>query len=453
MNINVEQLPNCRAVLNVEVPAATVKQERQKVVAYFASQASLPGYRPGKVPSQVIEKRHKEAIDGEVTHRLLNDSITKAIREQDVQVIEMLEFKDGAASSDGSRSFTVEVSVRPTIEMPDYSGITVKLPKVVVSDHDIDHQLYHLREERASFNDVERVAAIGDVIALDYTTTIDGTLVSETYPSLPKPFHISEGGWFLLGEEDDFIPGFYAAVVGIAKDEKRTVSLTLADDFHTEELRGKTIVFDCTCTAVKERIMADADDAFAKTLIGEEGTVEVLREEISRSIRHKRDKEREEALGNQVLAYLHDNMQFELPEHLVNQEAQRQTNSMAMNAARSGVSDEELVARQDEILTTATQRATQNLRVSFILNEVARKENLLVSDAQVHMALSQYAARSKDSAHQFLAKAKKSGMIDNIRFELRQQNALEFLKSAAQIEEIDAPEDKHGCAFEKGQAV
>jgi trigger factor len=152
------------------------------------------------------------------------------------------------------------------------------------------------------------------------------------------------------------------------------------------------------------------------------------------------------------MAFLHDNLNFDLPQEAVEREAQRRTNDIAMRAQRQGLAEDEIMKNQEEIVNTATQQAKQSVKVSFILEEIAKKENLQVSDAQLSMAVANWADRSRTPVKKFIAQAQKNGMIDRMRDDLRLQNALEFLKEQAVVEDIEPAEDKHGCAFEEGKA-
>ena len=452
MNINVEHQPNCRAALHVEVPAETVKKQRAQITQQYASAARVPGYRPGKTPVAVIAQRYKETIDSELQNQLINKGCRDAIQKENLVVLQVLSVKDTKLDKDGTFSFSAEVLTSPKFELPDYTGIPVKLERVEVTDHDVEHELYHLRERQQTFADVERPAAIGDAVVLNYIGKLDGQPLEETHPDLPVHFRKIEGNWFLLAEEDDFLPGFYAGLLGIKGGESRTLNITLQDDFHNDALKGKTIEFAIDCVAVKEKTVPALDDAFAVAAMGEGATVETLRKEVADNLRQRREQAREQSRASQVLAFLHDKLDFDLPQEVVEREAQRRTNEMAMRAARNGMEQDEIMKHQDEIVNAASQQARQNVKVSFILEEVAKKENLTVGDQQLSFALANWAARSKMPFKKFLGEAKKNGMIEKLREDLLLENAVEFLKNSAVIEEVDPVSDKHDCAFEEGKA-
>ncbi len=449
MNINVEHQPNCRAVAHIHVLSDQVTKERDSIIAYFASMVRMPGYRPGKAPKTIILKRYETEVRDELEKKLINDGLRQAVKSEGLDLLNVISVKDKLHhDTDNSFSFTIEMSLSPKFELPEYKGIAVKLPRIEVTDADVDHDLLHLRENHSSYEDVPRAAALGDVVVLSFTGSLDGQPLPEDAPS-----HLKEmkENWFLLAEEDDFLPGYYAGLIGIEKDAERTLDITLAADFKTESLQGKTIALAAKCHGVKNKAIPELNDDFIKKIGGDEMTLETLREEVRDAVRRRREQARDAAKSNQVIAHLFEKVEFELPQEVVNREAQRRINDLAQRAMQQGVAEEELMKQQDEILNSATNQARQNVKVSFILEQIAKQENLDVPMQKIIMALSQLAERQKMPAKKFMAEAQKSGLIDNVRGDLLLQEAMEFLKDNATVEETD-PEPEH-CDTHSASAV
>ncbi|MBX7207811.1 MAG: trigger factor [Verrucomicrobiaceae bacterium] len=438
MNINVEHQPNCRAIAHVRVPGEEVNKNRDEIVSYFARQVRLPGYRPGKTPKSVVAKRYEAEIRSELENQLVNEGLRQAIKNEGLEVLNVLSVKDKLHHDpDRSFSFSAELMLAPKFELPDYKGIPVKLPRIEVTDADIDHDLLHMRERQQTFEDVDRAAANDDVVSLSYSVSLDGRPVEQTVPDVPEHLKKVEEQWFLLDTEEDFLPGFYASMQGITKGAQKKVEVALPDDFGVEALRGRTIVLDVTCSAVKEKRLPELTEEFAKKIGGEEMTVETLRGEVREAVRRRREQARDQSTTNQVLAALHDRIEFDIPQEIINREAQRRTNEMAQRAMQSGMGQEELMKHQEEIVGAATQQARQSVKVNFILEQVAQKEQIEVSDQQLSAALASWAARSGMPVKKFLAEAKKGSLIENLRGDLLLQNTLNFLKDNAAVEETD----------------
>lgn len=443
MNINVEHQPNCRAIAHIRVPAEEVAKQRSAITAYFATQVRLPGFRPGKAPAAAVQKRFGDDIRSELEKQLINDGLRTAIKNEGLEVINILSVTDKILhETDQSFSFSAEMSLAPKIELPEYKGIPVKLARIEVTDADVDHDILHLRERYATFADVERPAALGDAVVLGFTGSLEGKPLGEVLPDAPEHLKQIEENWFLLDAEEDFLPGFYAGLVGITKDEQRTLSLTLPEDFAFEGLRGKTLDLAVTCKGVKDKVVPALDAEFIQKIGGGDMTEETLRGEVKEAVRRRREQARETAKSNQVIAHIFEKVEFDVPQDIVNREAQRRTNDIAMRAMQQGISQDELVKQQDEILSNATNQAKQSVKVSFILEQVAKKEGLSITDEQLTYALANMAARQKKPVKKFMAEAQKNGMIERMRDDLLLESALQFLKDNAQIEETE-PEAEH----------
>lgn len=443
MNINVEYQPNCRAVAHVRVPAEEVAKQRASITAYFANQVRIPGYRPGKAPAAAVQKRFGDDIQSELEKQLINDGLRTAIKNESLDVLNVLNVTDKIHhDNDKSFSFSAEMSLAPKFELPEYKGIEVKLPRVEVNDADVDHDILHLRERYTTFADVERAASNGDAVVLGFTSTLDGQPLADVLPDAPEHLKKIDENWFLLDAEEDFLPGFYAGLVGISKDEQRTLSISLPEDFAFEGLRGKTLELAVTCKGVKDKIVPALDAEFIKKIGGEEMTEETLRSEVKEAVRRRREQARESDKGNQVIAHIFEKVEFDLPQEMVNREAQRRTNDIAMRAMQQGIAESELVKQQDEILNSATTQAKQSVKVSFILGEIAKKEGLVISDQQLTYVLANMAARQNKPVKKFMAEAQKNGTIERLRDDLLLESALQFLKDNAKVEETD-PQPEH----------
>jgi len=438
MNINVEHQPNCRAVAHIRVPGDEVTKQRNAVISYFAGQVRLPGFRPGKAPTAAVIKRFGSDIEAELEKQLINDGLRAAIRNEGLEVLNILGINDKIVhETDKSFSFSAEISLAPKFELPEYKGIPIKLPRIEVTDADVDHDLLHLRERYASFQDVDRGAVIGDAVVLGFTGSFDGTPIAEAMPDAPDHLKVMLENWFLLDAEEDFLPGFYAGLLGIKKDESRTLQITLPEDYNFEALRGKTIALAIESKGVKEKATPALDAEFIEKIGGPEMTEETLRGEMKEVVRRRREKARDAEKGNQVIAHIFEKVEFDLPQEMVNREAQRRTNDIAQRAMQQGISQEELVKQQEEILSSATKQAHQSVKVTFILEQIVKKEALTVSDQQLTHALANMATRQKKPVKKFMAEAQKSGLVERLRDDLLLESAMQFLMDNAQVEETE----------------
>jgi trigger factor len=445
MNITLETQPNCRAVIHVEIPSSDVQRERESVTTNYVRYARLPGFRPGKAPKAVVAKKFQPQIREELEQALVRLGYQEAAKREDVDILNVLSVKDQSLHQDESFTFSLEVSTVPKFELPEYKGIAVKLPRVEVSDEDVEHELLHLRERYQTFKDVERPAAIGDYVVVTSEGTVDGQPIAEALPDAPAFLKKMDGNWLELTEEESFLPGFFAALVGITKDEERSVSVEVPEDFQYEAARGKTLVFNVKSSGVKEKELPPLDEDFAKK-VNAEWDLERLRAEVKAAVTHRRERSREESKTNQVLEFLTERLEFELPQEAVNREAQRRTNEIASNALRQGMDQQAIMEAQEQIVSAATQQARQNVKVDFILSEIAKRENITVTEDQLRRALAQIAMQERISPKKLLNDARKNGLIERLRADLLIQNSIQFLKDQAAVEEVEP--EKEDCGHQ-----
>jgi trigger factor len=437
MNIKVEQQPNCRVKIHVEVPPAVVVAERKEILKKVSGQVKLPGYRPGKVPASIVAQRFGQHVDAELKDSLVNKGCHEAIQTEKLSILNLVSVTETKFHEDHSFTFSAELDVAPQFELPELKGIPVKLERVTVTEADIDANLQELRESGTRFEDIDQPAAIGNVAVINYTITMDGDPLATTMPDLPSYLHGVRENWFMLDDTDDFLPGFYASLVGLNKGDKKEITIPLPADYHVEGLQNKNIEIAVECVGVKAKQLPELNEEFASKW-GEGKTVTDLRQNVAKAIEHQRAEARHTSHHNQVLDYLANKLDFELPQEALMRETQRRTNDLAMRAARNGMSQEEMENRQEELIDAAGVHAKQSLKTSFILGEVATKENIQATIPEIQAALANLAARSKMTPKKFMAEVQRRNIYQQLAEDIRLQKALEFLVEQSIVEEVDA---------------
>ncbi len=264
MNIRLEKKENCIATLSIEVPAETVTKERNQVIKAFMSQAKIPGFRPGKAPKAVIEKRHGEDISAEVENRLFQSSIQEGLKQnEDIEVLNVKTPQNVTHAADGTFSFEADLILSPQFELPEYKGLEIEIPKVEVTEDIIDQNLEQLQQRFADYQDIEdRALEDGDLAVINFTGTVDGKPLDEVGGEQAKPLASNEGYWIRI-EDEAFFPGFTDELVGCKVDDEKEITVTLPEDFPIEALREKEAVFAVKVTGMKTEVLPELDDEFA----------------------------------------------------------------------------------------------------------------------------------------------------------------------------------------------
>ena len=439
MITTVERLPDCKATMHVQIPAERVTKERAEVIKTFSKQAKIPGFRPGKVPAAVIEKRFQKQIDAEMEDRMVKAGLQEGIDQEELKVISVTNVTEQTQNVDGSFSFLVEMTTAPEVTLPDYSSIPVKAPPSEVTEDQIAKALDELRERFAEFEDLERPIAMGDFAVLDYHGTVDGKRVGEVAPTANAQIAQNKGFWIKVADES-FFPGFCDQLVGAAKDEKKEVTIKVPDDYPVQELVGKDIVYDVTVTGVKEQILPEVNDEFANKLI-EGKNLEELREVMKTDMAADRERRIEDLIRNQIVDYLNGNSDFELPADIVREETQSRVNSIVEDNAKRGIGDDDIQKHQDEIIESASQQAQISVKASFILQKIAEEEKIEVGQEQMLSHISQMAAQQGTPAKKFIKELQKNRQIGQIHNSLLISRTLDFLRQNASVEVVEPEQE------------
>lgn len=432
MNIVVEKQPKCVATLRVEIPADKVNGQRDQIVKGYASKARVPGFRPGKAPRAVVEKRFQKEITEELNEALFNEAYGETLKQESINILNFGMPEDVTTLPNGNITFVSKLTLAPEVKLPDYKGVSVSVPPYTVPDEEIQAQITALQERFADFNAVEgRAAEMGDFAVIDYTSTLDGKPTEEALGTAAGYIAGRDGFWVRL-DEKAFLPGFATQLVGMNVEESREITITLPEDFPVDELRNKVVVFQTTVKELKTAVLPELDDEMANR-IAPGKTVEEIKGIIRDNMEGERRRKIDDMKVNQIVAYFNTQVDFELPEELVNQETQSQADAMVKRGVQSGMSEDEIQSQQDEIFASAGNQAISNLRTNFILQEIARVEKITVTDTELLNHLIQIANSHKVAPKKFIKDMQRSGRIQNIRSSMTIGKTIDFLVEHANV--------------------
>lgn len=434
MNIVVEKQPKCTATLRVEIPSDKVSGKREQIVRGYASQARLPGFRPGKAPRAIVEKRFEREITEELNGALINEAYDEALKQEQLKVLDFGVPENLTTNADGSVSFQAKLTLAPEVTLPEYKGIKVTVPPVALPDEELDTQLQALRERFADFKDIEgRAAQESDFAVIDYTSTVDGQPTDEFIGKQAGYLSGREGFWVRI-DEKAFLPGFPLQLVGLNAGDSKEIKVTLPEDFPVAAVQNKELVFQVIVKELKEAILPELDDELAAKLAPGK-TIEDIKAIIRENMEGERARKISDLKVNQIVTYFNEQVEFELPDELVSQETQSQADAMVSQGIKSGMTEEEISSQQAEIFASAGNQAVSNLRTNFILQEIARTEKLQVTDQELVNHLVMIANQRKVAPKKFIKDLQRSGRISNVRSSMVIGKAIDFLVEHATVEE------------------
>ena len=433
MNVAFEPLPNCLANLKIEVDAPDVQKKMGEITSQYTKQARLPGFRQGKAPRSVVEKKFTKEIREEVTRQVLSDACREAIEERKLRVLSLAEIEDVEWGDDKSLKFRATLVLQPEFDVPDYKGIPVSVPDSEVTDKDVDDSIESLREQQADFPDVTpaRSAAMEDYVVVDYDGTIEGEPVHVKFPKAGKPLSHNKDFWIKMTDEA-FFPGYCTNLVGANIGEMREFDVEVPADFPVEGMPGSKIHYKVTLKDLKERVLPEVNDAFAET-IAKGKTLAELRTMAREEIVRQKKREADAAKRSSVMAHLTAKVECELPTNLVRQQTQSILDEIVKENQERGVADEILREHEKDLVGSAAQSARDRIKGTFILLRIAEKEKIGVTDMDMRRRIAQLASRAKMSFDKMLKELQKRGVIDQIREELITAKTLDFVASQASV--------------------
>lgn len=441
MNISVERLPECKARLSAEIPAETVKKTRREIVSTYATQAKVPGFRPGKIPTAVIEKRYAGPIEDELKDRLARSAYAEARTKENLTILGISEVEREQFEADGSYMLAVEVVTEPKIEIGNYKGIPVEITKMEVSDEMIDGYLDNTRKQQAVPKDTDRASKPGDLAVISYVATLEGEPLADKLETEAGPLAKGEDHWVDLPEEGqeprEFIPGLAAAVLGLKAGETRTFDSTFAEDFPVAAVAGKTVSYEITVIQVKERELPEINDDFAKAIGAE--SVEALRERVRKQFEMQRERMRSQIIDNQILGHLNQDASFDLPQHIVFNETQRQVNQMVSRGYEQGMTESDFQQNQEDLLKNAETQAKNNVKTMFILDEIAKAEGITVNDNELSQRVAMIAYQQQRPIKKVARELRDRNAYGEVRQDILISKTIEFLRSNATVTEVDPP--------------
>ena len=432
MNVTLEHLAACKKLLRVEVETEEVDKTFDSITKGFQREASLPGFRPGKAPRDMVVKKYSKDIEEEVKRKLISDSYKKAVEDQKLEILGYPDIEEIQFNRGQPLKFAATVETAPEFELPEYKGLPVNREAQSVTEEDVQRALEALQKPQATFKTVERTVQTGDIAVVNYTGTSDGKPLTDLAPTA-KGLTEQKNFWVEV-PTTSFIPGFAEQLMGAKAGDKRTVNVDFPADFVTLQLAGKRGVYEVEVVEVKEKAMPALDDAFAKGYGAE--SMEKLREGVRRDLQNELTFKQNKDARNQLVRSLLNRVTFELPESAVAQQTKRVVYDLVQENAKRGISRQVIEQEKDKIYSAANQIGAEQVKVSFLLRKIAEKEDVKVSQQEIAQRIGQLAAMYQIPAEKFAKDLQKRNGLIEIFDQIMNEKVLDLLQQNARIQEV-----------------
>ncbi len=420
MKIAVEEMEGCKRRLAVEAPVDVVTKEWERAYGRVQKQARLPGFRRGHVPRSLVKVHFADDVRREVAEHLIPDVYRQALTETQLEPVADPDLQDVRLEEGAPLSFVAVVEVKPAIALGDYKSVEVVHAPVPVTAEDVEATLERMRESQAQFVTVERAAAPGDLLIVDYALTVEGQ----------EP--ASQTGYAFVVGDGSVLPEIDQTVAGMTAGEERQVAFRLAEDHRRAELRGKSGTGTVKLLEVKEKVLPEVNDDLAKSL-GEFDTLVALRAEVLRQLETRRAAEEHHALEDKVIDALLDRHEFAVPEAMIMRHIAHQVEHARQRLRQQGVDPETVPWDYGKLIAELRPAAQRAVRRGLLLEAVADRESVAVTEADIDAEVENIATASQRPTPAIRRMMEKSGDLEALRASLRERKTLELLIGAARV--------------------
>jgi trigger factor len=410
-----------RKHLTIEIPSDVVAAEIDRVARGYTKQARIPGFRPGKVPATIIKQRFKDQILHDVMHAIIPRAIEDALQERGLEPVDTPNVTDVAVNEGQPLTFKAQFDTVPPFDPGDLSTITLRQTPAAVDQDAVDQALQRLRERAARYEPVEgRPVAEGDTAVLD---------LERQDPTGEKDVH--ENVNLELGAPSN-PPGFDAHLLGMSPGDAKTFVIHFPEDYAIEEMRNTDVTYSVKVKEVRHRVLPDLDDEFAKD-VGDFETLDGLRERIEEDLTEETEQATRRQVRSDLLKQLSTRVTFDLPESLVDREIDRRLEEFARRLMEQQIDPRQANIDWAQFREAQRHPAREAVASALVLDEIARRESLVVTPEDLDKEIGHFAERSGRTTAAVRAQLEKEGGISRLYAGLRREKAVDFAMSRAKM--------------------
>lgn len=421
MKAELVDVTETRKSLSIEIPSELVEAEIERLARDYSRKARIPGFRPGKVPARVVRQRYKDQILHDVAHEMVPRAVDEALREKGLEPVSTPDIREVVVEEGRSLTFTAAFDTLPPFDLGDLSTIALTRKSGSVSDEALNDALQRLRERAARYDVIEgRGVVDGDTVTIDIDRT-DASGASDSHKDVAIE----------LGAKAN-PPGFDEQLLGLENGAVKSFTITFPADYPNAELANTTVSYSVTVKAIKRRHLPELDDEFAKDM-GEFENLEALKARVQADLEHEAKHSVENDLRAELMKALALRVPFDIPASLIEREIDRRLEDFAGRLMQQNIDPRQ--AGIDWGAFRESQRAVSKEAVggALVLDEVARKEAIAVSDEEIDQEIGRYAERTGRSSAAVRASLEKEGGISRIYAGLRREKSIDHVMARATI--------------------
>ena len=422
MKVEYVEETSVRKSLVFEIEPEVVEKEIETRARDYARRVKLPGFRPGKVPTEVIKRRFREAVLGDAAESIVNRVVFDELEGRGLRPLASPKVEDLKIDENQPMTFRAVFETLPLVELPEYRGLEVKAKRAEVKDEDVDREIDKMRDEAARYDAVEdRPARDGDHVVLDVKfTSAEG-----------KPKH-DENVLVEVGHADNH-KDLNAGLVGMSPGETKQVRLVQEEAQVSPPKAERAVEYTVTLKAIKTKVVPAADDEFAKDL-GDFGSLAELREKVRGQLQAAADRRADRETKDALVEALVARAAFEVPEALVERHMMARTENAARGLALQGIDPSKVGMDWRQYRDAQREASVNAAKADILLDEIARREGLEVLDAEVDAEVARFAERLRKPKETVRKQMEQEGDLVALRARIREEKTLDLLKANARLD-------------------
>lgn len=410
--------------MTVTFPSSDLNASVEKRLNEIRRTIKMDGFRAGKVPLSVVKKRHGAQVNQEMMGEALQKAFYDAVDQESLKVAGFPMFDD-LNDADGQVKFTARFEVYPEITLPEFSGITVETINAEVTDADVENMITRLREQRMAWKpskSAAKKAKKGEQVIIDFVGKIDG-VEFDGGSAENAPLELGSGR---------MIPGFEDQIIGMKKGEEKVIEVTFPEEYHSEELKGKTATFDITVHSIMTKVLPEIDEEFVQSFGVEEGTEEALKAEIKDSMTKELQRAVESQNRTAVLDALQEVVDVEVPKSLMEQEVKSLMDRAVQNIQQQGMNPADVNLEAEQFQEEAKKR----VKLGLILGDIIKVNELEATDDEVNAYIAEQASSYEDPAEVINWYSENLGAKNEIRAILVEGKVAAKILAEAKVTEV-----------------
>ena len=423
MKTEFADLSDTKKSVAVEIPSDIVDAEIDRVARSYSRQARIPGFRQGKVPPTLIKKRFRDQILHDVAHDLIPRAIDEALRERGLEPVDTPDVKDVTLDEGQALTFTATFETLPPIDPGTLESISLWRPAVTLEEDAVEKTLTQLQTRSARFEPVDgRGVEDGDSVTLDLERkpTAEGEKADHHHDVVVE----------IGGTANP--PGFDEELKGLESGAEKSFTIHYPDDYAVKEMAGTSLGYAVKVKDIRKKTLPALDDEFAKD-VGDFSTLQALRDRISEDLHREAEAEADRNLKSDLLKALASRVTVEIPDSLVERELDRRTEEFARRLMDQQIDPRKANIDWDQFRDSQREAGRESVKSALVLDEISRRENVMVSDEDVEKDVAEYAGRSGLTPAAVRARLEKEGALARLSAGLRREKTLDHILSKAQV--------------------